>query len=135
MTIPLSVSGSVVGLISLGIQVTQSLVDFYNTYKSRDSDLVGISERIESLLGIFRRLRKTLSDRSFQADEQSLISNTETSIKNCDKLIQELRDECQKFSKTSSQGFKAAVRVAGRRVAYPFRRSQKRWNEAEELGV
>ena len=29
---PLSVAASVAGLISLGIQVTQSLVDFYNAY-------------------------------------------------------------------------------------------------------
>ncbi len=40
MTEPLSVAASVAGLISLGIQVTQSLVDFYNAYKNRDLDLV-----------------------------------------------------------------------------------------------
>ena len=53
MTEPLSVAASVTGLISLGIQVTQSLVDFYNAYKNRDSDLVHITERLESLLDIF----------------------------------------------------------------------------------
>lgn len=74
MTEPLSVAASVAGLISLGIQVTQSLVEFYNAYKNRDSDLVDMAERLESLLDIFQCLGKTLSDRSFQADEQSLIS-------------------------------------------------------------
>ncbi|MCJ1455393.1 hypothetical protein MMC28_005748 [Mycoblastus sanguinarius] len=123
MTDPLSVAAGVAGLVSLGIQVTQSLVDFYNAYKKRDSDLVGMTERLESLLDIFQYLKKTLLDRTFQADEQGLIESIETSIQNCDELIQELQDECQKFSKASSNGIKAAVRVAGRRATYPFRQS------------
>ena len=45
---PLSVAASVAGLISLGIQVTQSLVSFYNAYENRDSDLVHIIERLDS---------------------------------------------------------------------------------------
>ena len=123
MTEPLSVAASVAGLISLGIQVTQSLVDFYNAYKHRDSDLVHMTKRLDGLLHIFQCLTKTLSDRDFQADERGLVKSIETSITNCDEGIQELQDECQKFSKTSLQGVKAAVRVAGSRVTYPFRRS------------
>lgn len=123
MTEPLSVAASVAELISLGIQVTQSLVNFYNAYKYRDSDLVHMIERLDSLLDIFQCLQKTLPDRHFQADERSLVESIETSIKSCEEWIEELQDECQKFSKTSSQGVKAAVRVAGRRVTYPFRQS------------
>ena len=132
---PLSVAGSVVGLISLGIQVTQSLVNFYNAYENRDSELVHTIERLDSLLDIFQCLKTTLSDRHFQADERSLIESIETSIKSCEELIQELQDECQKFSKTSSQGVKAAVRVAGRRVTYPFRQStlQKLDEDIDEI--
>lgn len=119
---PLSISGSVAGATSLGIQVTQSLVDFYKSYKSRDSELTGITERLESLVETFRHLEKALSGRIFQADERSLVKNIETSITNCDELIQELQNECQKFSKTST-GMKAAVKVAGCRATYPFRQS------------
>ena len=101
MTEPLSVAASVAGLISLGIQATQSLVDFYNLYKCRDSDLVHITERLDGLLDIFQCLTEALSDRDFQADERGLVESIETSIKNCNELIQELQDECQKFRKTS----------------------------------
>lgn len=123
MTDLLSVSAGLGGLISLGIQVTQSLVDFYNAYKNQDSNLVGITGRLESLLDIFQCLKKTLLDRNFQADEQALVKSIETSIKNCDELIQELQDECQKLSETSPNGIKAVIRVTGRRVTYPFRQS------------
>ena len=98
MADPLSVAGSVVGLVSLGIQVTLSLINFYNSYKYQDSDLVSITKKLEALLEIFQFLEKTLLDRNFQADERSLIKRIETSIENCDELIQELQDECRKFS-------------------------------------
>ena len=79
-------------------------------------------DRLDSLLNIFQSIRKTVSDRHFQEDERSLIESIETSIKSCEELIQELQDECQKF-KTLSHGFKAATRVIGHRLTYPFRRS------------
>lgn len=109
----LSIAGSVGGLISLGIQVTRSLVDFYTSYKHQDSELAGTIEKLDRLLIILESLEKTLSNRKFQADERSLIKNIETSIKNCDELIHELKAECQKFSKSTSNGIKAVIKVAG----------------------
>lgn len=61
MTDPLSLPANVAGLVSLGIQVTQSLVDFYNACKEWDSDLVGMTERLGSLLDIFQCLNKDVS--------------------------------------------------------------------------
>ena len=42
-----------------------SLVDFYNAYETRDSQLVHMIEGLDNLLGIFQCLKKTLSDRHF----------------------------------------------------------------------
>lgn len=123
MTDPLSIAGSVAGVTSLGIQVTLSLVEFYKTYKSRNTELADIVERLESLLEIFQHLEKALAHRIFQAGEQSLVKSIETSIKKCEEQIQELQDECQKFDGISSTGIKAVIKVAGRRATYPFRQS------------
>ena len=123
MSDPLSVAGSVVGLITLGIQVTRSLIDFYTSYKHQDSEIAGMAERLERLLIILQSLEKVLSNRKFQVDEKSLIDSIETSIKSCDELIQELQGECQKFIQTTSYGIQAVFRVAGRRATYPFRQS------------
>ncbi len=122
MTDPISVAGTAVGVISLGIQVTQSLVNFYNSYRDQHADLNHTVTRLDRLLDTFQCLKKTVSDRRFQADELSMIENIEMSIKNCEELIQELQDECQKFNKTSI-GITAAVKLAGRRATYPFRQS------------
>ena len=123
MADPLSIAGSVVGVISLGIQITQSLVDFYNTSKYQDSDLRRTTEKLQHLLDIFHDLETTMSSRKLQAGEGDLRRVIEASIKNCDSLIRELWEECEKFKDHSSTGIKAAVKSAGRRVAYPYRQS------------
>ncbi|KAL9124786.1 MAG: hypothetical protein Q9175_008178, partial [Cornicularia normoerica] len=123
MTDPVSVTGTVVGVTALGIQVTQSLVNFYSSYKCQKAELLHMTERLDGLLDIFQCLDKALSDRNPQADEQSLMKTIETSTQSCVGLIRELQDECQKFSKTPSNEFIAAVKVAGRRATYPFRQS------------
>ena len=120
---PISVTGTVVGVISLGIQVTQSLVSFYNSYKGQDSDLAHTTDTLNSLLEVFQSLKKTLSDRKFLADERGLVNNIETSIQNCDDLIYELQEEVQKFTRTSSGETVAIIKRVGRRATYPFRQS------------
>ncbi|MCJ1423797.1 hypothetical protein MMC29_001682 [Sticta canariensis] len=119
---PISITGTAAGLISLGIQVTQSLVEFYRSYKLRDSALADTVERLERLSDTFQCLEKTL-DRNVQTEQQRLISSIEISIKKCDELIHELQEECHKFYKTSSKGIVTAIEVAGRRATYPFRQS------------
>ena len=135
MTDPLSVAGSVVGVISLGIQVTTSLVNFYNSYKGRDSDIIHITEKLDGLLVTLQSIETTLSGRKFHVGERSLIRSIEASIKSCDDMIQELRHECQKISKSSSDGTAAAIKRAGRQVTYPFRQStlQKLDEDIDEL--
>ncbi len=132
MTDPLSIVESVAGVISLGIQVTQSLIDFYKFQRYQNFELAGIIKRLENLTETLQSLEKALSGRTFQADERSLIKSIEKSFTDCDELIQKLQDECQKFNKISSTGMKAALKVVGRRVAYPFRQStlqrdSRRW--------
>lgn len=120
---PLSTASGVAGLLSLGIQVTGSLVEFYSTYKNQDTDVNRITEKLEDLLDTFRLLSAELQKRSFRHDEQDLVKNIESSIFKCDEFIQELKKECEQFDKASINGIKGAIRVAGRRVTYPFRRS------------
>lgn len=134
---PVSIAGTAAGLISLGIQVTQSLVEFYNAYKSQDSVIAAMVERLECLSDTFQCLEKTLSGRSVhtEIDEQNLIKNIGICIKNCDELIHKLQKKCQKLHKASSNGIVAAVRVAGRQVSYPFKLStlEKLNEDIEEI--
>lgn len=120
---PLSVAAAIVGLLSLGIQVTESLVKFYTSYNGQDTDVTRTTKKLESLLDTFQSLQAALQSRTFQPDEQDLIKNIESSIHQCDELIEELKEECEKCEKTSTTGIKGTIRAAGRRAAYPFRQS------------
>ena len=94
-----------------------------------------MTEKLGGLLVILQSVETTLSGRKFHVDERSLLQNIETSIKSCDEMIQELQHEYEKISKSSSDSTTAAIRRAGRRVAYPFRQStlQKLDEEIDEL--
>jgi hypothetical protein len=89
MTDPLSVAAGIAGLISLSIQVTDSLVKFYTSYKGQEAAVTRTTENLESLLGTFRSLSSALQNRAFRPDEQDLIKNIESCIYQCDDLIQE----------------------------------------------
>ena len=123
MTDPLSVTAGIAGLISLGIQVTGSLVRFYTAYKGQDTDIAQTIGKLENLLDTFRFLDTALQHRTFRPDEHGLLKNIESSAQNCHELIQELNEECEKFNRTPTTGIKDAIRTAGRRAAYPFRQS------------
>ncbi len=123
MTDPFSVAAGVAGLITLGIQVTKSLIEFYTSFRGQGTDVARTTGNLESLLSTFRCLDDALQSRIFRPDEQGLIKNIESSLYKCDELIQELEKECKRFDKASISGIKGTIKVAGRRAAYPLRQS------------
>lgn len=123
MTDPLSITAGIAGIVSLGIQVTGSLVKFYASYKGQDTDLARTTTELESLLNTFCYLDAALKTRTFRPDEQDLIKTIESSAHNCDELIQELKEENQKFDRAAAIGIKGTIGVAACRAAYPFRQS------------
>jgi len=123
MTNPLSVAAGIAGLISIKIQVTESLVKFYTSYKDQDSDVTRTTEKLENLLNTFQFLYAALQGRAFRPDKQDLIKSIESSIHKCDELIEELKEKYKKCEKASTTGIKSTIRTAGRRTVYPFRRS------------
>jgi hypothetical protein len=123
MADPLSVAGSVVGIISLAVTVTKSLVDFYTTTRDRKSDTAYTVSKLNRLLDLLEILHSQLADRTFRPDERDLLDNIERSIQACDELIHELKTENEKFRDNSNHSVAAAALTATRRLAYPFRQS------------
>jgi hypothetical protein len=123
MADPLSVASGVAGLLSLGIQVTQTLFNFYSAYKDQASDLVQITQNLENLLSIFTTLDKALQTRQPRVDEQELLQTLERSVSACNEVIKELQTECQKFQEEPTTKLKVRIQVTGRKATYPFRKS------------
>ena len=125
MTDPLSIAAGTTGLISLGIQVTQSLVKFYSSYKHLNEDVRGTLRNLESLHVILDTLQKSIDTRKHNGEERTLLATIGSQVKTCEESIQELQDEYSKLSEhnLSRDDIKAAFKTAGRRAAYPFRQS------------
>jgi hypothetical protein len=122
MADPLSIASGIAGFLSLGIQVTQTLFNFYSAYKDQGTDLAKITRNLESLQVIFRSLDVALQDRR-RADAQELFKEVEEATQRCEDIIKELHFECEKINQDSSTSFRGRVQMSGRRVAYPFRKS------------
>lgn len=119
----LAVASGIAGLLSLGIQVTQSLVNFYTAYKDQGTDLAKITQNLDNLQSIFRALKVAVDERRSRADTQDLLREVDEAVQKSEEVIAELHSECEKFHKVSATSLKDCVRVAGRRAAYPFRKS------------
>jgi hypothetical protein len=63
MAEPLSIASGIAGLLSLAIQVTQSLVNFYTAYKDQDTDLAKLTQNLDNLQSIFRALDIAVEER------------------------------------------------------------------------
>ncbi|ETS85999.1 hypothetical protein PFICI_04024 [Pestalotiopsis fici W106-1] len=123
MADPLSVVGSAVGIVSLGIQVVHSIYDYYTGLKDQHSSVGHTLRKTDHLLGILNNLQSRLKCRSFRADETDLVVNVQSAVDQCNECIQELQNEVDKFKMTPVEGLCAAAHQLGRRLAYPIRQS------------
>ncbi|KAK1728694.1 uncharacterized protein BDZ83DRAFT_529345, partial [Colletotrichum acutatum] len=119
----LSTAGSVIGIISLGTQVVQSIYKYYSAAKDQHSDIARTLRKLEDLQSLLERLNTHLGDRKFRSSEKPLLQNIESAIQHCEESIDDLGQEARKFEKTPTDGARAAIKGAVRRLAYPFRES------------
>ncbi|KAF4852504.1 Ankyrin repeat and KH domain-containing protein 1 [Colletotrichum siamense] len=121
MSDPLSVVGSVVGIVSLGIQVTQTLYNYYNAFANAESDVAHILTKLESLLELLDSLHRQLKDRRFRSNDRHLLALVEKHVQECEDCIEDLRDHAEKFGDLQPKDNLAIAKALGRRLAYPFR--------------
>ncbi|KAL9636266.1 MAG: hypothetical protein Q9164_002929 [Protoblastenia rupestris] len=123
MADPLSIVGSVIGIASLGIQVTQSLIDFYKTYKNQKYDLASTLRNLEDLKNTLGELEKIWVGRNLTEDHQRLVERIQESIRNCNDAVNELNTACQKFTRITQPGLKKSFDTIKYQIEYPFKKS------------
>jgi hypothetical protein len=117
---PFTLGTGVVGFLSLGIQVSQSLNDFYSAYKSCTKDIARIVVKLESLLGILCCLHGALENRVRETD--NLLFELDKVVLGCNEIIDELQAKCDKIRKDHASNAKSQLQYYGARASYPFRR-------------
>ncbi|KAF4968276.1 hypothetical protein FZEAL_10414 [Fusarium zealandicum] len=123
MADPLSIAGSAVGIISLGITVAQGLFNYYTAFRDKNSDVGFTTKKLNRLSELLQTLQLQLEQRQFRIDEQELCSSIPRYIEESEELIQDLDAELQKLRSSASCGSLYQARAAGRRLIYPLRQS------------
>ena len=98
----LGVAGSIVGIVSLGIQVSQGLLKYYSSYKNQDAAIAELCRSLENLLETIERIRN-LDD---VAKGRKYPKSTRDSVQKNIKHVKDLLDELDQQLK-NVQGAKA----------------------------
>ena len=117
----LGTASAVAGILSLGIEVCQGLLNYYNSYKGAAADVARMYGSVESLTTTVSILKKTL-------DRGSVASNVEKdvikSIKSCENGFQRLEKTLKKVKiSANADGWQEKAKNHLKRAAYPFRES------------
>ena len=122
MADPASVVGTAVGVISLGIQVCQGLVSYYEKWRSFDDDIAHLHAKIDGLRITLENLEHTLPKlRSFSAN---ILTDVETKILTSVHGIRKLEEVLAKCHSSVSANI---VQQKGFRLVqktfYPFKKA------------
>ena len=119
---PFSAASGTVGIISLGIQVCQGLVSYYNNWKDYPEDISRAYNSITDLTRVLELLRTSLKNEKLDIARREQVEN---SIKSCEDGIHRLSTKLLKFNTnhTTPNPTKPQAWSNSRRVLYPFKRS------------
>jgi hypothetical protein len=115
----MDVLGTAVGVTSLGITLCQGLLDYYNTWKTFDSDIDDIYKSVTDLSRTLKILENVLKDDNLDKESKDRVGDCVTS---CFQAMATLLSEAKSVSKnTQPVGTKQKILWKVQRLQYPFR--------------
>ena len=117
----LGVAGSVVGIVSLGIQLTQGLLKYYGSWKDQDNVVETMYISLKNLSGSLTVLEKALQPPA--RFNKSVKDSVEKNITAMHGTLRKLEDELRKVRDAESpkDRVRSAMRRHIRRAFYLFR--------------
>lgn len=120
MADPVSLSGTAVGVIALGITVCQGLYKYYAPLKARNGDIQAALDRLEGLGKTLEILKARLPEA--QSVSQDIITDVESKILSCKESIEELDEYLKKCRMSHPPAdWMDKVRAQRYKFMYPFR--------------
>jgi hypothetical protein len=123
MSDPLSVAGSAVGVVSLGIHVCQSLVAYLRSIHGRRQEVANHLREAQGLISVFSLINEVLPRLDQQRCADSLL--IQQCLFNCQGQLVDLRLLlCKLIGTPDPSDIKGKMKEAGRAVLYPFREGE-----------
>ncbi|KAL8722591.1 MAG: hypothetical protein Q9225_000947 [Loekoesia sp. 1 TL-2023] len=117
----LATAGSVIALISLGIQCCDGLTTYYSNYRSYSDEINQISQHIDELKIVCHNLERELQRRTQTIDPTA--QQAIRLIANCRNNIQKLDDTLNQCRTTQlPQNFAAKIQMFRAKALYPFKK-------------
>ena len=117
----LGTASAVAGILSLGIEVCQGLLKYYNSYRGAATDVARMYDSVESLNTTISILKRTLNRGSIAPDVEKDVVK---SIKLCESGFKKLENKLKKVKiLVSGDGWQEKAKNQLKRAAYPFRES------------
>jgi hypothetical protein len=123
MADPLSVAGTAVGIVSLGIQVCQGLVSYLRSVDGRKKEIAGYLGEVQNLISVFTSLNEVLPRLALQnASDHDTIRQC---LGHCEDELDRLKLLVQKLRGPQAQAdLKAKMKDVARAMVYPFREGE-----------
>lgn len=118
----LGAASAVAGVLSIGIEVCQGLLKYYNSYRGAATDIARMFESVESLNSTLLILKRTLSRGTLPPE---IAEDVLKSIKSCESGFEKLEKKLKKVKTEGSgqSGWQEKAKNQLKRAAYPFRES------------
>lgn len=116
----LGVAGGAVGIISLGIQVCQGLIQYYGSWKDAPKNVAQMCRSVQNLEETLKVLKVTIKDKGVATRAET---GVQSSIDACTVSINELQGELIRVQEVKGSSIWSKVHGQGRRLLYPFRES------------
>ncbi|KAK4892915.1 hypothetical protein LTR27_008643 [Elasticomyces elasticus] len=115
------IAGSAVGIVSLGIQVCQGLLQYYGDWKGYHKDIEASHKAVQGLTETFVLLAQVLNGNVVVNDAQR--RNVENCVASCEDSVGHLRDRLAELRKYGHPAaFREKVKASGSRLLYPFKK-------------
>jgi chromosome segregation ATPase len=120
---PFSVTGSAVGIVSLGLTLCKGLTEYLGALKCRKEDIESASSQVESLRVAFAAIETALP--KLTADSQGSVDAVRSCLQSCEAEISKFNDllDDLKRETTSTNSVANKIRQQGQKLSYPFRQS------------
>ncbi len=118
---PLGAASGAAGLLSLGITVCQSLLDYYHSWRDAEKDIAKTYASIEELSKTLRLLETTIKYKEFSS---GIVDQVRDSIGSTEGSLLSLKKKLDKVRVVASQnGWRDRAKAQLRRTLYPFKES------------
>lgn len=119
MSDPVSLAGTAVGIVSLGLSVCQGLASYYSQVRDCPKETRNILQKIEGLNDVLEVLEDVFrSHHGLKTVETAAVKTATQNILACKSGLEELMDITEKCEATSAKSGRDLIN----RMSYPFKR-------------